>query len=37
MKIATWLMMMLLLLGLMPMGTGAIAFYFMQQNGHSID
>ncbi|ASM24176.1 methyl-accepting chemotaxis protein [Serratia marcescens] len=35
MKIATWLMMMLL--GLMPMGTGAIAFYFMQQNGHSID
>ncbi|MGP0915111.1 methyl-accepting chemotaxis protein [Serratia sp. CY70267] len=37
MKIATWLMLMLLLLGLMPMGTGAIAFYFMQQNGHSID
>ena len=37
MKIATWMMMMLLLLGLMPMGTGAIAFYFMQQNGHSID
>ncbi|BEM60694.1 methyl-accepting chemotaxis aspartate transducer [Serratia marcescens] len=36
MKIATWLMLMLLLLGLMPMGTGAIAFYFMQQNGHSI-
>ncbi|WP_380828106.1 MULTISPECIES: methyl-accepting chemotaxis protein [Serratia] len=36
MKIATWLMMMLLLLGLMPMGTGAIAFYFMQQNGNSI-
>ncbi|QJU38111.1 methyl-accepting chemotaxis protein [Serratia marcescens] len=36
MKIATWLMLMLLLLGLMPMGTGAIAFYFMQQNGNSI-
>ncbi|MGS4233011.1 methyl-accepting chemotaxis protein [Serratia marcescens] len=36
MKIATWLMLMLLLLGLMPMGTGGIAFYFMQQNGNSI-
>ncbi|MGG4586377.1 methyl-accepting chemotaxis protein [Serratia nematodiphila] len=36
MKIATWLMLMLLLLGLMPMGTGAIAFYFMQQNGNNI-
>ncbi|CAI0820904.1 Serine chemoreceptor protein [Serratia entomophila] len=36
MNIATWLMLMLLLLGLMPMGTGGIAFYFMQQNGSSI-
>lgn len=36
MKIATWLMLILLLLGLMPMGTSTIAFYFINQNGESI-
>ncbi|WP_431224094.1 methyl-accepting chemotaxis protein [Serratia sp. L9] len=36
MKIANWLMIILLLLGLMPMGTSIIAFYFIDQNGESI-
>ncbi len=36
MKIATWLMLILVLLGLMPMGTSTIAFYFINQNGESI-
>ena len=36
MKIATWLMLILVLLGLMPMGTSTIAFYFINQNGENI-
>lgn len=36
MKIATWLMLILVLLGLMPMGTSTIAFYFINQNGQDI-
>ncbi|AHG20678.1 chemotaxis protein [Chania multitudinisentens RB-25] len=36
MKIATWLMFILVLLGLMPMGTSSIAFYFINQSGQSI-
>lgn len=36
MKIATWLMLILVLLGLMPMGTSTIAFYFINQSGESI-
>lgn len=36
MKIATRLMLILVLLGLMPMGTSTIAFYFINQNGQDI-
>ncbi|MFZ1873369.1 MAG: methyl-accepting chemotaxis protein [Chania sp.] len=36
MKIATWLILILALLGLMPMGTSTIAFYFINQNGQNI-
>lgn len=36
MKIATWLILILALLGLMPMGTSTIAFYFINQNGQHI-